>query len=140
MDQSVLRGGIMGLLTGLVLSDIVPTPADSIYFKTERRLRNEWKAGTITPEEYWKKTTFAYYFLNPVWWTMVAGVSMVFHKTPGKQLTLLLGLVAAGGVIATVMKNVEKDKEDLEREQQQKQIENWSAAVTGEKRVRIPWQ
>ncbi len=32
---------------GLVLSDIIPTPADAAYFWAEKKLRDKWKNGEI---------------------------------------------------------------------------------------------
>ena len=65
---------------GLILSDIVPTPADALYFYTEKKLRDKWKNGEITPEQYWKKTAMAYYLYNPIWWILVIAV---IYNVPG---------------------------------------------------------
>lgn len=40
---------LYGLGIGLVLSDVIPTVGDGLYFKIERNLRDKWKRGEITP-------------------------------------------------------------------------------------------
>ncbi|HEX4850346.1 MAG TPA: hypothetical protein VFV08_06045 [Puia sp.] len=103
---------------GLILSDIIPTPADAVYFNIERNLRNKWQAGTITPGKYWGLTTAAYYGLNPVWWTMVLGVLLLTKGSALHKLKIGSAIIGSGAVIAVVYKNIQADKKQLEQQQQ----------------------
>jgi len=105
---------------GLILSDIIPTPADAVYFKIERNLRNKWKEGQITPAKYWTLTTASYYGLNPLWWTLVFGVILLTKGSALKKLKYGSYLIGGGAVIAVVYKNIQADKKDLEQQQQGK--------------------
>ena len=94
---------------GLILSDIIPTPADALYFYTEKKLRDQWVNKTITPKQYWVRSASAYYLYNPIWWTLVLGA---MHYTEGgfKQKAKI-GLIAigAGAVIGMIYRNYKVD-------------------------------
>lgn len=117
--HTFFRGAVIGVVIGLIASDIIPTPADAIYFNVERRLRDKWKNGVITPEQYWTREAAAYYLLNPAWWAMIGGVSLIFHRDPRKQLGVLTALLGAGAVVAILASNVRKDKAALAQEKEQ---------------------
>lgn len=100
-------------MIGLVLSDIIPTPADAAYFYAERNLRDKWKHREITPEQYWSISAAYYYVLNPIWWTLV-GITVVSIKgDASKKIKVLGGLIGAGAVLAVIHKNIVKDKQEL---------------------------
>jgi len=95
-------------MLGLVVSDIVPTPADALYFLIEKKLKDQVTAGTITPKEYWTKTAIYYYTLNPIWWI---GVLLVTANVQGfeNKLKIGFGLVGAGAVLGVIGKNIKSD-------------------------------
>lgn len=103
-------------LLGLILSDIIPTPADAVYFNVERNLRDKWKRGEIEPKQYWEKTAMAYYLLNPIWWTLVAGVTISIKGDATQKLKIAGALIGAGAVVAIIYKNIKKDEKQLEQE------------------------
>lgn len=110
--QGVLYAGAVGL----ILSDIIPTPADALYFYYERKLRNQWKAGTITPQNYWRKSVAAYYLLNPLWWTGVLA-TLYYVKGDVKQKAKVgLAVVGVGAVIGIIYRNYTKDIQDAKKE------------------------
>lgn len=110
--SGVLYAGAAGLL----LSDIIPTPADALYFHTEKRLRDKWKNNEITPEKYWLKTAAAYYLYNPVWWGLVI-TAMYFTKGDVKDKAKIgLIIVGAGAVVGVIYRNYTKDIKDIRRE------------------------
>jgi hypothetical protein len=101
---------------GLILSDIVPTPADALYFYTEKKLRDKWKNGEITPEQYWKKTAMAYYLYNPIWWILVIAV---IYNVPGdvaKKAKIGLAVAGAGAVIGVIYRNYSQDIKQIRQE------------------------
>jgi hypothetical protein len=111
----IQKGGHTGLLyagaIGLLLSDIIPTPADGLYFYTERKLKEKLENGTITSSQYWNYSALAYYGYNPIWWSIVLG-SIVLTKGDYKQKAKVgLAVIGAGAVIGVLHKNIEIDKE-----------------------------
>jgi uncharacterized membrane protein YkvI len=96
---------------GLILSDIIPTPADAVYFNLQRANKEKLEKGEITPKQYWTRDALAYYGLNPLWWTAVLGVSLLAGKTYEQKRNILLTLVAGGLVVGVISRNIKKDEE-----------------------------
>jgi len=96
-------------MIGLIASDIIPTPADAIYFKIERNLRDKWKAGTITPKQYWTYEGLAYYGLNPLWWSLVLGATIFTKGDYTQKMKVGVTILGAGAVIGVLYSNVRKD-------------------------------
>jgi uncharacterized membrane protein YkvI len=95
---------------GMILSDIIPTPADGIYFSIEQKLKEKITKGQITPKQYWIRDSLAYYGLNPLWWGGVLAASIYFGKTYEQKRNIMLSLIAGGLVIGVLYKNVKKDE------------------------------
>lgn len=96
---------------GLVLSDIIPTPADGLYFHLQQKNKERLEKKEITPEQYWTRDALAYYCLNPIWWLTVLGTSYYIGKTYEQKRNIMLSLIAGGIVVAVINKNVKKDKQ-----------------------------
>ena len=110
--QGVLYAGAVGLL----LSDVIPTPADALYFYTEKRLRDKWKNNEITPEKYWTRSASAYYLYNPVWWGLVLA-ALYFTKGDVKDKAKIgLAIVGAGAVVGVIYRNYTKDIQEIKKE------------------------
>lgn len=62
--EAILYAGLLGL----VVSDIVPTPADAIYFRLMEKNKQKLNNKEITPKQYWTRDAALYYGLNPIWW------------------------------------------------------------------------
>lgn len=101
---------------GLILSDIIPTPADALYFYTEKKLRDKWKNGEITPEKYWKKTAMAYYLYNPIWWILVLAVMYNIEGDLAKKAKIGLSIAGAGAVIGIIYRNYSQDIKQIRDE------------------------
>jgi hypothetical protein len=101
---------------GLILSDIVPTPADALYFYTEKKLRDKWKNGEITPEQYWKKTAMAYYLYNPIWWILLLAVVYNVEGDISKKAKIGLAVAGAGAVIGIIYRNYSQDIKQIRKE------------------------
>lgn len=111
-SNGVLYAGAVGL----ILSDIIPTPADALYFYTEKKLRDQWKEGKITPQKYWTRTASAYYLYNPIWWGLVLGV-MYYTKGDIKDKAKIGLMVAgAGAVVGVIYRNYQKDIQEIKKE------------------------
>lgn len=96
---------------GLVISDILPTPADAIYFHYERKNKQKLEEGNITPKQYWTRDALMYYGLNPLWWGSVLGISLLAGKTFEQRRNILISLIAGGVVIGVLHRNIKKDEE-----------------------------
>lgn len=106
---------VYALGAGLLLSDIIPTVADATYFAVEKKLRDRWKKGEISPEEYWGKESFYYYALNPLWWFLVLGITVATKGDAKRKLTVMSGLIGGGAVVGVIWKNIHQDKLEMQQ-------------------------
>jgi hypothetical protein len=119
-DSQYATGALYAGLLGLALSDLVPTPADALYFDRERRLRDKWKSGEIAPDDYWEKSASNYYLFNAAWWLLV-GLAVVYTKGSAEdKIVVMGGLIGAGAVISVIATNIQKDRMELLKEEQSK--------------------
>ncbi len=95
---------------GLLLSDIIPTPADAFVFDRAQKNKQKLETGEITPKQYWQRETVNYYTLNPLWWTLILGATVYLGKNFEQKRNLMIGLIAGGAVIAIIHKNIKKDE------------------------------
>lgn len=111
MDDSNKTKLLYAVGIGLVLSDIIPTPADGVVFYRQRINKQKLEKGEITPKQYWTRDAFNYYALNPIWWLAVLGVSHAVGKSYEQKRNILIGLIAGGVVVGVLAKNIKKDEE-----------------------------
>lgn len=96
---------------GLVLSDIIPTPGDALYFYQQRKLKNNLQAGKISAKKYWATDAMGYYLYNSLWWALVL-VSIIFTKGDfSKKSKVGLAFLGGGAVIAVLLNNIKKDEQ-----------------------------
>lgn len=103
--NAIIYAGALGLL----VSDIIPTPADSVYFTMMQKNKRKLENKEITPKQYWTREAALYYGLNPIWWSIVL---LSLYYTKGhytNKLKVGLGLVSAGVVVSVLNKNIQKD-------------------------------
>jgi hypothetical protein len=105
-SKILLAGGI-----GLILSDIIPTPADAWYFKLQSKWKSELEDKKITPKQYWTKNALAYYGLNPLYWSGILAITFAIGQNPREKLGIFAALLAGGAVIGVLSKNIKKDVE-----------------------------
>ncbi len=96
---------------GLILSDIIPTPADSIYFIQQQKNKELLEKKQITPEQYWTRDVIMYYGLNPLWWASILGISALTGNTFEQKRNILIALIAGGAVLTVIHRNIKKDNE-----------------------------
>jgi len=101
--QLILAAGI-----GLIVSNIIPTPGDALYFYQKRKNIKKLNNKELTPAQFWSKDAFGYYVYNSLWWTAVLAGSLYLAtdlKKPSSQVFLgLTGLAAVGTVLYTNIK------------------------------------
>lgn len=104
--EAVLYAGLLGLL----VSDIIPTPADAVYFRLQEKNKQKLDAGVITPKQYWTRDALMYYGLNPLWWSLVLVAVVNTKGGLDNKLKLGLGLIGAGAVIGVLSKNIREEE------------------------------
>lgn len=108
--EAVLYAGLIGL----VVSDIVPTPADAIYFRMMEKNKQKLNSGQITPRQYWTRDAFLYYGLNPIWWSLVLFAIVNTKGGLDSKIKLGVALVGAGAVFGVLSKNI-REEEKLQK-------------------------
>lgn len=107
--DAILYAGAIGLL----VSDIIPTPADSLYFSLMQKNKKKLEDGEITPKQYWTREAGLYYGLNPLWWGLVLSALYFTKGNNTNKIKVGIGIVAAGAVVGVLNKNIEKDMKGL---------------------------
>jgi uncharacterized membrane protein YkvI len=96
---------------GLLLSDLIPTPADSVYFYLQQKNKEKLEKKEITPKQYWTKDAVNYYGLNALWWGGVLITTHYIGSGYEQKRNLLIGLIGAGAVFSVLSNNIKKDEE-----------------------------
>ena len=104
--NAVLYAGALGL----ILSDVIPTPADAIYFSLQQKNKAKLEAKELTPKQYWTRDAVMYYGLNPLWWSLVFGAVYLTKGDYNQKLKVGFGLLATGVVVGVLSKNIKKDE------------------------------
>jgi hypothetical protein len=117
--SSAIKGGhgnaiLYATALGLLLSDVIPTPADALYFNLQQKNKAKLEAKEITPKQYWTRDAIYYYGLNPLWWSLVLGAIYFTKGDYTKKAKVGLGLLATGFVVAVIHKNIKKDEKLIE--------------------------
>lgn len=111
MENSHKTSLLYAVGVGLLLSDLIPTPADALFFYKERKNKEKLTKGEITPKQYWTRDALGYYGYNALWWSAVLGATMLIGKDYKQKRNILIGLVAGGLVVGVIAKNIKKDEE-----------------------------
>lgn len=109
--NAVLYAGAIGLL----LSDVIPTPADAIYFRLQQKNKAKLQTNEITPKQYWVRDAISYYALNPLWWSLVLGAMIYTKGDYNKKAKIGIGIIASGVVLSVLHKNIKKDEELMKK-------------------------
>ena len=102
---------LYGSLIGLVVSDIIPTPADAVYFRMMEVNKRLLEEKRITPRQYWTRDAALYYGLNPIWWLLVLGVVVNTKGGLDNKLKLGVALIGAGAVFGVISKNIREEEQ-----------------------------
>lgn len=95
---------------GLILSDIIPTPGDALYFWDQQRLKSLLEQKKISAKQYWLKNAAGYYLYNSAWWALVVGVVALTGGSFSDKLKVGLTFVGGGAVVAVIIRNIKKDQ------------------------------
>jgi hypothetical protein len=95
---------------GLLASDLIPTPADAVYFRLMAINKKKLEAKEITPKQYWTREAGLYYGLNPLWWGLVLTALYYTKGDYTNKIKVGFGLLAAGAVIGVLSKNIKEEE------------------------------
>ena len=109
--EAVLYAGLLGLL----ISDIVPTPADAVYFRSMAKNKEKLEKGEITPRQYWTRDALLYYGLNPLWWSLVLGSVVLTKGSVNDKVKIGIALVGAGAVVGVIFKNIREEEQKSQK-------------------------
>ena len=110
MDNHTHKTALLYALgAGLFLSDLIPTPADGVYFAYQRSNKQKLEQGDLTPKQYWLRDAAGYYGFNALWWASILSASYFFGKDYYQKRNLMIGLVAGGVVVSVLNSNIKKD-------------------------------
>jgi hypothetical protein len=109
--NALLYAGALGLL----VSDIIPTPADAVYFRVMAKNKQKLDNGEITPKQYWTRETVFYYGLNPLWWTLFLGALYYTKGDYNSKVKVGLALLAGGAVIGVLNKNIKEEQKLIKK-------------------------
>lgn len=104
-------GGVYIGMLGLLLSDLIPTPADGVYFWYQRKIRLELENKQITPSQYWRRDAASYYLFNALWWILVIFLTVGAKGDAKHKLKVLFIILGAGAIIGVIANNIKRDNE-----------------------------
>lgn len=109
-DKNAGEAVLYATLIGLVLSDVIPTPADAAYFRLMEKNKQKLNDKIITPKQYWTRDAVLYYGLNPIWWSLVLGAVVLTKGDLSDKLKLGIALIGSGAVIGVISKNIKEEE------------------------------
>lgn len=109
-------GGLYIAGLAFILADVLPTPADAMYFNAQRKLRLELEAGKITPKQYWERDALYYYAFNVIWWLIVFLITVAVKGDTKRKAIVFISLLSGGAVVGVISNNIRKDEELMRRE------------------------
>lgn len=104
-------GALFIAILAIIVADVIPNPGDSVTLKLQRDLRDEWKDGDISANEYWRRNIFAHVFPSLLWWILVLIIVVNVPVKPQHKIYLALILIGAGASAAIVFNLYRQDKE-----------------------------
>jgi len=110
-------GAIGALYIGLAaatVADLLPHPMDAVYFNYQKKNRDKYIKGEITPKQYWTRSVISYYGCDAIWWGFLLGVAILTKGTAKDKLVTVGTIIGAGAVIGIIHQNIKKDIEDAE--------------------------
>lgn len=95
---------------GLLASDLIPTPADALFFRLMAKNKQKLEAKEISPKQYWTREALLYYGLNPLWWGIVLTALYYTKGDYTNKVKVGLGLLAGGVVVGVLAKNIKEEE------------------------------
>lgn len=109
---------ILTALIAAAIANALPTPADSLYFNMQHKIKEQLTKGEITPREYWTKDILHYYTFTAGWYVLLVILILVVGGKYQTNAKLLLVIIGGGLVLGVWKKNIEKDEAILKIQKQ----------------------
>jgi uncharacterized membrane protein YkvI len=93
-----------------MIANVMPTPADAIYFWRQSVNKDKLESGEITPTQYWTRDVVGYYTYTALWYGLVLTIVASMGGTYQTKAKILLGTLGAGVVVGVVANNIKKDE------------------------------
>jgi hypothetical protein len=107
----------LGLLVATV-ADLIPHPMDAVYFNLQKKNRDKFISGEITPKQYWRRNVIAYYGCDALWWGFLLLVAVSVGGKAKDKLVVVGTILGAGAVVGIIHQNIRKDEEEQELKKQ----------------------
>ena len=114
--EKVIKDGdgnaiIYTALIAAAAANLIPTPADSIYFMRQQKLKEQLEKGEISVEHYWYHDIGGYYLYTATYYGLIIATIAAIGGSYKTNARILLGLAGAGLVVGVMFRNIQKDKE-----------------------------
>jgi len=109
----------LGLLVAFV-ADMIPHPMDAVYFNLQKKNRDKFISGEITPKQYWRRNVISYYGCDALWWGFLLLVAVSVGGKAKDKLVVVGTILGAGAVIGIIHQNIRKDEEEQELKKEMK--------------------
>ena len=93
-----------------MIANVMPTPADAIYFWRQSVNKEKLEKGEITPTQYWTRDVLGYYSYTALWYGLVLTIIASTGGTYQTKAKILLATLGAGVVVGVVANNIKKDE------------------------------
>lgn len=111
--QHALGALYLGLLVAVV-ADMIPHPMDAVYFNLQKKNRDRFISGEITPKQYWRRNVISYYGCDALWWGFLLAVAVSVGGKAKDKLVVVGTILGAGAVVGIIHHNIRKDEEEQE--------------------------
>jgi hypothetical protein len=111
--QHALGALYLGLLVAVV-ADMIPHPMDAVYFNLQKKNRDRFISGEITPKQYWRRNVISYYGCDALWWGFLLLVAVSVGGKAKDKLVVVGTILGAGAVVGIIHQNIRKDEEEQE--------------------------
>jgi hypothetical protein len=114
--------GLYTLLLGMATGNILPSPSDALYMKLQAGLRDKWKRGEISAEQYWKLNSLYYYFVPFTYWAFLALIVINIKASSEQKIKIAGALVGSGIAVGIILKLMQNDKKQLMKEDEERDL------------------
>ena len=116
------EAGLYTLMLGMIAGNITPSVSDAIFFRVEQSLRDKWKRGELTAEQFWKKNTISYYLIPCTYWIFITLLVVNVRGSYHDKLKWAVALVGSGVALGVIMKLMQNDKKQLIKEDEERDL------------------
>lgn len=111
---------IFTALLAAIVANVLPTPADVLFFNAQSSDKTKLENGQITPKQYWMRDMLGYYGYTASWYLALFIILQAAGGSYKNNARILIAVLSAGLIVGVFNKNVKKDNEleDLKKQQQ----------------------